>query len=178
MTKLSASAIAGYAKAAGFPATEIPTAVAVALAESGGETTAVSPVNSNGTRDYGLWQINSVHAPLGDWANPTHNAQLAFQIWSARKSWTPWSTYTNGRYLTHLDTNVKPGDAPDMPGTAATGGSGADKGVASFTELMSTPGTWWRVGFTIGGSVMLIIGFRAMIGRAGIKIPKLPGAHT
>ena len=51
--KVTPQQIAGYAIAAGFPPDQIATAVAVALAESGGETTATNK-NSNGSIDYGL----------------------------------------------------------------------------------------------------------------------------
>ena len=59
MARLNEFQIAGYALAAGFPPNEIATATAVALAESGGDTNATNH-NTNGSYDYGIWQINTV----------------------------------------------------------------------------------------------------------------------
>jgi hypothetical protein len=105
MAKLSPQDLAGYALAAGFPPAEIATAVAVALGESGGETTATNR-NTNGSYDYGLWQINTVHGPLlsqGDRFNPLDNAKMAFTVWQrAGNKWTPWSVYKSGVYRTFL----------------------------------------------------------------------------
>lgn len=98
MTVLSLGQVAAFMQQAGFPATAIPQGLGVATAESGLRTDAVSPPNSNGTVDRGLWQINSVHgkdpARLMD---PAYNTQVAFELWrSAGNSWRPWSTFNNG----------------------------------------------------------------------------------
>jgi hypothetical protein len=103
--KLSMAQIAGYAIAAGFPPAEVGTATAVAMAESGGETTA-SNRNSNGSYDYGLWQINTIHGALlqqGDKFNPLDNAKMALTVWQrAGNKWTPWVVYKSGVYRIHL----------------------------------------------------------------------------
>jgi len=60
---------ASAALAAGFPAEQLVTAVAIAGAESGYDP-AATHLNSDGSTDYGLWQINSIHTVLltqGDW---------------------------------------------------------------------------------------------------------------
>jgi hypothetical protein len=127
MAKLSAQQIAGYALAAGFPPAEIPTATAIALGESGGETTATNR-NSNGTYDYGLWQINTVHGPLlsqGDRFNPADNAKMALTVWQrAGNKWTPWSVYKSGIYRTFLPTATlaaaKPDDISSQPGASGS----------------------------------------------------------
>jgi hypothetical protein len=70
--------------------------VAIVLAESGGRTDAVSGVNLNGTRDYGLWQINSVH--FGTAINettaldPELATQYAYQLSHNGTNFAPWST--------------------------------------------------------------------------------------
>src|SRR6266576_2522229 len=92
--------IATVAKNAGFRGPEIATAVAVALAESGGRETATNTANANGSTDYGLWQINSIHTDdlkIGDWRNPADNAKMAFRVWT-RQGWNGWNAYKNGRY--------------------------------------------------------------------------------
>lgn len=99
MAKLTVQQIAGYAQAAGFPPEELARATAVALAESGGDP-AASHVNTNGSVDYGLWQINTVHGGLlnqGDKFNPLDNAKMALTVWrGAGNKWTPWAAYNNG----------------------------------------------------------------------------------
>ena len=78
---------------------------AICLAESGGKVNAVGGPNSNGTYDYGLWQINSVHKSyvrsklLSD---PLYNAKAAVAIFNGQ-GLKAWSTYNNGAWLKHLD---------------------------------------------------------------------------
>jgi hypothetical protein len=111
--------IAGFAIAAGFPANEIATATAVALAESGGDTMATNH-NTNGSYDYGLWQINTVHGQLlnqGNKFNPLDNAKMALTIWSgAGNKWTPWSVYKSGVYRAQLLKGTAGAAKPEMPG--------------------------------------------------------------
>lgn len=70
-------------------------AIAVANAESGCNTAAVSP-----TRDHGIFQINEVHiAKAGSIQalhDPSTNIQVAYQIWS-RQGFKPWSVCTSGK---------------------------------------------------------------------------------
>lgn len=72
----------------------LDTAIAIALAESGGDPSVVSPTN-----DYGLWQINKAAHPdlfaSHDWTNPVDNTEMARQVWAnAGNSFRPWVTYT------------------------------------------------------------------------------------
>lgn len=105
MARLNEFQIAGYALAAGFPPNEIATATAIALAESGGDTAATNR-NTNGSYDYGLWQINTVHGGLlnqGDKFNPLDNAKMALSVYKgAGNKWTPWSVYKSGVYRAQL----------------------------------------------------------------------------
>lgn len=109
------AAVVNAARDAGFRGDALVTAVAIAIAESGGNPQAVSPLNSNGTRDYGLWQINSVHRSSGFdttlGLSAEYNAKWAYKISSGGKNWRPWSTYWSnpftsgagqGVYRTHL----------------------------------------------------------------------------
>lgn len=83
----------------GFP--DPDTAAAIAMAESGGDTSAIG---DDGT-SYGLWQI---HLP----AHPQYNAQslldanynavAAFAISDSGTNWTPWSTYNSGAYEQYM----------------------------------------------------------------------------
>lgn len=109
----TAGRLAVAAHTAGLPADKIPTAVAVALAESGGDNAAVGDtaiVDSKWGPSVGGWQVRSLHAERGtggvrdELALPdlAHNARSMVAISSAGANWQPWSVYTNGRYLTHL----------------------------------------------------------------------------
>jgi lysozyme-like protein len=113
MPKLSPAEIAEYAHRAGFRGEALRTAVAVALAESSGDTHAhngVAPDNS-----YGLWQINMLGAmgperreQFGIDHNaalfrPAENAAAAYAVSGNGGDFGPWSTYTNGSYRQYLD---------------------------------------------------------------------------
>jgi hypothetical protein len=92
--KLTDAQIAAAAKQAGFTGNNLVVAVAVALAESGGDSEATNH-NTNGTTDYGLFQINSVHGSLlqqGDWRNPVDNAKMAMTVYKG-SGWKAWYTY-------------------------------------------------------------------------------------
>ncbi len=93
-----------------FPADQVAMATAIAGAESSWNPTAV---NKAAGGNYGLWQINSVHADLlrgRNWRTPETNAWMAHQVWDAadgttgdqKGSWTPWSVYNSGSYRTFL----------------------------------------------------------------------------
>ena len=108
MTVLSDAQIAATARLAGFSGQDIVTAVAVALAESSGRTDATNH-NSDGSTDYGLWQINSVHADLlnsGNWQTPLDNAKMAKSVHDAAGSWRPWSTFNSGAWLVYYNRGV------------------------------------------------------------------------
>lgn len=87
--------VARAAHAAGFPDKELVTAVAIAYAESSFNAGATHH-NSDGSTDYGLWQINSVHAfpeiASGTWRDPAANAGMAKRVWDSQ-GWGAWSTY-------------------------------------------------------------------------------------
>lgn len=101
------------ARGAGFSYDEAITATAISIAENGGgNPAALSGANRNGTRDLGLWQINSTWWPQfgGQQAliDPVANARAAFYIYG-RQGWCAWSTYDarcgpghNGAYATYL----------------------------------------------------------------------------
>jgi tape measure domain-containing protein len=117
--------LAQLASAAGFPASEIATAVAVAMAESGGNPNSVYTNGPNtdapGSHDLGLWQINDFFntdaLKLGNWADPLTNARMAFYAWHNR-GWRDWTTFVTGRYLEFLN------GARSAVGAGAPGGGG------------------------------------------------------
>ena len=87
-------------KKAGFPESEWQTALKVAGAESGWNPRAVNNKNKNGTSDFGLFQINSIHKPTAqEKTDPYANAKRAYKIWKdAGNKWRPWAAYNNGSY--------------------------------------------------------------------------------
>lgn len=101
---LNSSQIAQLAYKAGFRGDALNIAVAVALAESGGNTNAYNPESAAGTPpgsgSRGLWQIYGVAHPEynNDSAfDPAINAQAAYKVFrEAGNRFTPWSTYNAG----------------------------------------------------------------------------------
>lgn len=99
-TRLTPAQIAAYARAAGFTGPGLAKAVAVALAESGGNPQAVN-TNSDRyrSRDRGLWQINAHwHPEVSDAAafDPAQAAQAAYRISAGGRDWGQWATWKNG----------------------------------------------------------------------------------
>lgn len=98
---LSAAGVAKAGYAAGFRGADLVIFVAVAHAESGWRADAKN-VNGDGSTDYGLMQINSVHAAIlagGVWFDPADNAVMARSVWEAAgSSWSPWVTFWRGTY--------------------------------------------------------------------------------
>lgn len=131
--------VARDAKAAGFPDNQLVTAVAIAFAESGFNETETHR-NSDGSTDYGLWQINSVHGypelTSGAWRDPRVNAQLAYRVYTAQ-GWNAWSTHKPSdpigyaRYNAAIPAAVAFVTAAAGPGAAAAGTAGAAAGVVS-----------------------------------------------
>jgi len=103
-TKCTDLQIADVAFDAGFHGPGLVTAVAVALAESGGVTRIVNVAGNvpHLSRDRGLWQINDYwHGEVTDALafNPATAARAAFRISGGGASWTQWTTFTAGHHL-------------------------------------------------------------------------------
>jgi hypothetical protein len=82
------------------------TLTAISGAESGFGKSVVSPVNSNGSRDYGVFQVNNKAWPqFGGPAIATaplsEQAAAAVHIWNTQGP-KAWSTYNNGAYKNYL----------------------------------------------------------------------------
>lgn len=179
MPTLSANQIAGYAKNAGVSGQNIAIATAIALAESGGNPQATSPVNSNGTVDKGLWQINSVHTALisgHDVYDPAQNAAMMFSLSNGGTKWTAWSTYKNGAYLRYMA--QASGASPDTTvGPASSNVQNASlsadlSAIQNFARLISDPHTWLRLGMIVGGGIMLYVAVRKTVDLPSLPTPK------
>lgn len=187
MPKLSASKIAGYLKQAGFPQNDLTIGVAISLAESGGNTDAINRANSNGTVDYGLMQINSIHGIQNDkWSDPVVNTRYAFKIYSDAKArglngWQPWSTFNNGAYRLHMAEAARGAANPntaDIPASdERTGGLYTDdesqviqqyNDGPDFGDMISNPETWWRVGYFVAGLTFLVLAAGKMLAKTDV----------
>ncbi len=123
--------IYGFARDAGFSPDQATTMTAVALAESGGNS---SSHNSHGEDSRGLWQINLNAHPQWrdrDLYDPKINAQLAYEVSRQGRDVSPWtSTHhgANARYLdfkTHAQhASVEAGDGSGLGSWTGTPGYG------------------------------------------------------
>jgi hypothetical protein len=104
---MNASEIWSVAQAAGVSDSMLPTAVAVAMAESGGNPASHCLNCVPGVREdsRGLWQINVIAHPEWSGANlydPATNAQAMMAVSGGGVNWRPWSTFKNGAYRAFL----------------------------------------------------------------------------
>lgn len=126
---------------AGFHGHGLDTAVAVAMAESGGHPTSHNTNAGTGDNSYGLFQINMLgslgparlheyHLSSNDQLfNPLINARVAYQLSNGGTNWTPWTTYTRGTYLKYLGKDMQ------------IGGGLPDPNAATSDDAAGTPGT-------------------------------------
>jgi hypothetical protein len=116
---------------AGFSGADAQTAAAIALAESSGNPQAVGDTAITSGGSIGLWQINLQAHPeytAATLTNSTANAAAAYAIYSAAgNSFSPWSTYNSGAYLSYLpsSSNVAVASAT-QPAADGSDGSGAN----------------------------------------------------
>lgn len=107
-------ALATIAMLGGFTGDDVATAVAVAIAESGGRPCAH---NSKPPDDsYGLWQINyygnlragriAAFGPPEGMYDPVKNAQTAASLRQSSLGWNHWSTYKSQAYRLYLARGV------------------------------------------------------------------------
>jgi hypothetical protein len=102
--------LAAAAGQAGFTGEALRMAVAVGLAESGGDPRArrrnpPTPGCPGGSIDRGGWQLNSCYHPEVSDACADElgcAAHAAYRISQAGSDWTAWTTYTSGAYLAQL----------------------------------------------------------------------------
>lgn len=106
MPTLSYAQVAQICYNAGFRDTGLVTAIAVAKAESGFNTTNRSKnTDSRKTTDRGLFQFNSYwHSEISDACadDPKCSAEKAYFITGGGRNWTPWSAYKNASYLQYV----------------------------------------------------------------------------
>lgn len=79
-------------------------ALAISQAENGTRECKRIHVNSDGSKDVGVFQLNSIHANKGNIFDCTENIKIAYQIFK-RQGWTPWTVYKSGIYKKYLTLN-------------------------------------------------------------------------
>lgn len=180
MPVLTDNQIASNAKWGGWSSQgEIAIAVAVALAESGGRSDAVSPPNRNGTVDYGLWQVNSVHGyDPKSLLVPTQNATAAHAVYRAQ-GWKAWSVYNSGKYLIYMTRGRAAAGWAIGVGDGPISGEGVDPGLSRLDVLQKqlsffTDGrTYIRLAMFLAGLFLLIVG---VFKTTGFRVPTVTGA--
>jgi hypothetical protein len=165
VTTLSDAQIYSAAVAGGFTGQDAVIISAIALAESGGNSTVVSKPNSNGTVDYGLTQINSSHTALlqgGNWQDPTSNMQMAHTLYAAAgNKFTPWTTYKTGAYVGFLSRMQKAagGGTVSVPSSTVVpvDNQTNSDGVQSEIQAATSGSVWLRIGYFVAGAVLIFI---------------------
>lgn len=80
-------------------------ALAVSHAENGTRQCDRISVNKNGSVDFGVFQINTVHIkriPVRDMVDCQKNIRMAYVLFK-EQGWNPWVAYQNKAYLKYLN---------------------------------------------------------------------------
>jgi hypothetical protein len=200
VTTLTAAQIGAYANQAGFKGDGLVWSIAIALAESGGNTTARGH-NSNGSVDRGLWQFNShAHPEVSDAEadNPASAAAAAYRVSSHGTNWHQWATYNSGAArkqlpaaqtaatlagtgrvtVPALDTE----QALSVPGLGDL--TGITKSLASIASVVITvakwvanPHNWVRIMEVVAGGTVIVIGLH-MLAQSGVGGPVAGAARA
>lgn len=166
---LTPAEIAGAAMLGGFrPGGEIENAVAIALAESGGNTNAFNDKPPD--LSYGLWQINMYGDKGPERRKKFHiddnrqlftagmNAVVAKRI-RDEQGWEAWSTFKDGSYKTKLTQAREAAAHPkssEGAGTAPQGGFAGGDPIANF--LSSLGPVVLRIAGFVGGGILIVLG--------------------
>jgi hypothetical protein len=199
MPTLSAGEIKGYAKKAGFSGENLDIAVAVALAESGGNTQAHNPVGRDNS--YGLWQINML-GKMGfnrrnqfliekneELFDPSKNAEAAYQIWKQQGWERGWTTYARGTYKTHLATAkaASPSDVRNGIDNAVVDAAkelnpvaGVSKAINSFGSTLfkgttNLAGIGVAIALVLGGIILLVVSSNSAKKAVSVAANVVPG---
>lgn len=154
---LSDAELMGVVTRAGWTGDDAITAFAVARAESGGRPAAVNDKNSNGSSDYGLFQINSIHTQLlasGNKFDANDNARMAMQVWKeAGNKWTPWSVYNSRSYVMFTpQAKAAAGSTANIVNASSTSSSDESSSLTNITD----PAMWLRIGYFVAGAALIL----------------------
>lgn len=163
-----------------------PIAAAIAMAESGGDSTATDN-DSDGSTDRGLWQINSTHGSLSTY-DVNGNAKAAISISSNGSNWNPWVTFQTGAYKKFLS-GAAPSTVTDTGASTTSAGIGIP-GLGGITSSISTiasafkdvdtvltdilnPAFWLRIASFLAGVLFVGAGVWCLV-HASDNSPILP----
>jgi hypothetical protein len=116
MAKYTEAEIIQILRDADIPEKDIPLMIAIAMAESRGDSDAVGDVklaNDKWDASIGLFQVRSLRNPekyskadklriKDKLFDPVYNAKVAYEISKKGKDWSPWSTYNDNSYKEFL----------------------------------------------------------------------------
>jgi hypothetical protein len=196
---LTDSQLASWVRGAGWQTLdEMVTAIAIAYAESSGRIDAKN-TNLDGSVDYGVWQINSVHADLfakyPEWWTVS-NAVMAYELYKSKgNKFTDWVTYNTGAYkmfTSHARAAASDVSAPANTDLGDAGVAGSDQtttttiipgvdaiasSLAAFSTATAAVASWvsdvrnWeRVGMVLIGGA-LVVGALVMVAGKEVSGP-------
>lgn len=174
------------ARGVGLSGSALTTAVAISLAEDPTGDPAATHHNTDGSTDYGYWQINSVHGfdPKLLTTDPVYQADAMKKVSNNGTDWSPWATYpakaqaSMGQAATLVKQTpgtltVEPIPSSDMQGKdpigdAVTAGGNAVlhplKGIDAIAKAFGSIAShlldskWWlRIGQGMAGAALLLI---------------------
>lgn len=187
MAALSISEIRQHAANAGFTGDDLDIAVAVALAESGGDPKKHNPKPPDNS--YGLWQINM----LGDMGperrkrfgltsndqlfDPATNARAAYSIFKTQGWEKGWTTYKSGKYKSFMPAigiDGKPVNQDDdgyagLKSAINSFGETVFKGAANFTGAMIA------IALLGGGVILLVMSSKSARKAVSVAANVVPG---
>jgi hypothetical protein len=144
-------------------------AIAIAKAESSWNETAVNK-NTNGTYDYGLWQINSIHGyPRGKLLDPGFNASAMARISTFGLNWRPWVAYKSGAYKQYLaearkivggtfEGTVEKGVEKGKETAGGIAGAVVPDSIEGLMQNIADRKTWIRAAQVVSGGAFVITG--------------------
>jgi hypothetical protein len=176
MTNLTAGQIKNVAIESGWTGDDLNIAVAVCLAESGGNPNA-KHTNTNGSVDIGLWQVNSIHGfDPNAMLHTLDNGKAAHQIWVA-SGWKAWTTFNTGAYLMFMPEakaakpTVSPsGDVTGLPPKLDTINpltsplTDITSIIAQAGKWMSNAHNWERIALVVVGIGFVLAGLTVIAG--------------
>jgi hypothetical protein len=159
------------------PDTSGPVFVAIALVESSGIPDNIGGPNSNGSHDYGLWQINDkahpdiINPSNNEWKIPQRNYEMAVRVYvNAGNKFTPWSTYKSGLYATRMVEATEAWQHPDLSAHTASAITDTTNtvvdvasGVGDLISALTKSSTWIRVGMGAAGVVLVLVVVAALM---------------
>jgi len=146
---LTMAQVYAYARQAGFAPDTAVIATAIAMAESGDNPKAVGDVGletSYWGPSVGLEQIRTIKGQTGKGtdrdisrvgSDPLQNMIAAYDISNHGKDFTPWTTYTSGKYRTYLGQAQKASSGVAAAGSGTTSATQAVFGIPSPAEIGS-----------------------------------------